>query len=417
MNQSPNPQYSELSLEITKLLPKNVKKEQGIYITPHVIIDKLIKSTLQYASEHNLTINTALEPSCGTCEMINYLDNSMTTPVTIDGVEFNSTIFDRIKHITFKNKVQLIQADFTRHITDTRYDLIIGNPPYLVCKKDNIPKEYEKYIVGRPNLFGVFILHSLHLLKPNGIMSFIIPKSFLNSSYYVKIRNYIKSCCKIVEIIDFEADNKFIDTDQATFGLILHKTTPDIECKYSMKIGDNYVFTPDAAQLREMFANSTTLEKLGLSVRTGQIVWNEHKEILTNDKTKTILLYNSNLTKDNEIKLMEFKNEEKHQYINLEDTNYEGTTQPVIIVNRGNGNSAYKLNYAFIDDTTAEYVVENHLNVIYSKTIRLKPELMALFQQVLNSFKNERTQQFIKTFLGNNGLSKTELETIFPIYI
>jgi hypothetical protein len=179
-----------------------------------------------------------------------------------------------------------------------------------------------------------------------------------------------------------------------------------------MKIGDNYVFTPDAAQLREMFVNSTTLEKLGLSVRTGQIVWNEHKEILTNDKTKTILLYNSNLTKDNEIKLMEFKNEEKHQYINL-----DGTKQPVIVVNRGNGNSAYKLNYAFIDDTTAEYVVENHLNVIYSKTDRLKPELMTLFQQVLNSFKNERTQQFIKTFLGNNGLSKTELETIFPIYI
>ena len=87
MNQSP--QYSELSLEVTKLLPKNVKKEQGIYITPHVIIDKLIKSTLQYASEHNLPINNVLEPSCGTCEMINYLDNSMTTPVTIDGVEFN----------------------------------------------------------------------------------------------------------------------------------------------------------------------------------------------------------------------------------------------------------------------------------------------------------------------------------------
>ena len=73
MNQSP--QYSELSLEITKLLPKNVKKEQGIYITPHVIIDKLIKSTLQYASEHKLPINTVLEPSCGTCEMINYIDN------------------------------------------------------------------------------------------------------------------------------------------------------------------------------------------------------------------------------------------------------------------------------------------------------------------------------------------------------
>jgi hypothetical protein len=39
-------------------------------------------------------------------------------------------------------------------------------------------------------------------------------------------------------------------------------------------------------------------------------------------------------------------------------------------------------------------------------------------QSVLSwSFKNPKTQIFIDLFLGNNGLSKTELETIFPIYL
>jgi hypothetical protein len=56
-------------------------------------------------------------------------------------------------------------------------------------------------------------------------MSIIIPKSFLNSSYYSKIRNYIKEKCEIIDIIDFEKDNKFIDTQQSTFGIIIKKFT------------------------------------------------------------------------------------------------------------------------------------------------------------------------------------------------
>ena len=48
---------------------------------------------------------------------------------------------------------------------DNLYDLIIGNPPYFVCKKESIPKQYLKHISGRPNMFGLFILHSLSKLK------------------------------------------------------------------------------------------------------------------------------------------------------------------------------------------------------------------------------------------------------------
>ena len=65
------------------------------------------------------------------------------------------------------------------------------------------------------------------------------------------------------------------------------------------------------------------------------------------------------------------------------------------------------------------YLVENHLNEIYyagSKKLS-KKEVLALFNQVIKSFENKKTLEFIRLFIGNNGLSKTELETIFPIYL
>ena len=108
---------------------------------------------------------------------------------------------------------------------------------------------------------------------------------------------------------------------------------------------------------------------------------------------------------------MEFKNKEKKQYINI-----EGSINPVIVVNRGNGNAVYKLNYALLDIDT-HFICENHLNVIYSKTIQSKDELLKIYNTIIESFQNPKTLLFINLFCGNNALSKTELETIFPIYI
>jgi hypothetical protein len=43
-------------------------------------------------------------------------------------------------------------------------------------------------------------------------------------------------------------------------------------------------------------------------------------------------------------------------------------------------------------------------------------ELIKIYEKIIKSFKNPKTKKFIEIFLGNNSLSKTELETIFPIY-
>jgi len=404
-------QFSELTLKVTKILTKQEKKEYGIFITPKSIISTLFSTLITHLENNIDNIKRILEPSCGTCEIINYCDE-LLNQVEIDGIELNDKIYGLIKDLTFKNKVNILNIDFIKYKTEKLYDLIIGNPPYFVCKKNDIPVKYQEYINGRPNIFGIFILHSLSLLKPGGMLALIIPNSFLNSLYYSNIRNYIKQTCTIVKIDDYSSLNDFIDTDQATFGLVLQKNIVQqipVECNYSMLFNGNYIFTNDSTRLKEIFENSTTIAKMGLAVRTGQIVWNQVKDELTDNEEDTILIYNSNISKDNKFEIKDFKNEEKKQYINR-----DGRIDPVLVVNRGNGNSDYKLNYAIIK--TGPFLIENHLNEIYSPKKMKQNDLLELYGKIIKSFENPKTKKFIEIFLGNNSLSKTELETIFPIY-
>lgn len=402
-------QYSQLTIKTTKNISKEEKKNFGIFITPKTIITVLFFKVLEFLTK---PLEDILEPSCGTCEIVDYCDKNLDN-VFIDGVELNTNIYSSIKDLEFKNKVAIKNENFISFCPNKLYCLIIGNPPYFVCKKTDVPKKYEKYVVGRPNIFGLFILKSIELLKPNGILAFVIPRSFLNSIYYSKIRNYIKETCQIMSIEDYTDKDDFIDTSQSTFGLILKKLEIPMlnpcECKYSVLIGENFMFTDNSVVLKNLFEGATTIDKLGLKVRTGTIVWNEKKDKLSDDDNDTVLLYNTNLTKNNTVELKHFANNEKKQYIKL-----PGQINTSLVVNRGNGNSAYKLSYALINK--GPYLIENHLNEIYSPKKMEKDKLLEIYNKIVTSFKNPKTQEFIKLFLGNNGLSKTELETIFPIY-
>jgi adenine-specific DNA-methyltransferase len=411
-------EFSELSLTITKAITKQEKKDNGIFITPQSIISSLLSLVIgslpiNVFNADSLSNCDVLEPSCGTCEFIHYIDKYFNN-VRVDGIELNKQIFERTQHLTFKNNVTLYNCDFADFVQTKQYDLIIGNPPYVVCKKTQIPKEYHSHIIGRPNLFCMFIIKSIDLLKPGGILAFIIPSSFLNSAYYSKIRDLVKCSCEILHCRDFTNVGQFLDTKQEIIGLVVRKKQQFIElpdeCTFSIKLNNDFIFSPNINELRNIFQGATTLSKLGLTVKTGNIVWNEHKEELTNDPSCALLIYNTNITNDNTLQLCDFKNDEKKQYI-LAD----GDNKVCLVVNRGNGNSAYKLKYAIIDRDD-EYFVENHLNVIYSDTL-CKKEAIVLFNKIMTSFKNPKTQHFINIFLGNNGLSKTELETIFPIYL
>lgn len=396
-------QYSELTHTITKSLDKETKKKNGIFITPRTIIQSMLKHLNKYMKN----VTTILEPSCGTCEIIQCLDEKYKDK-NIVGIEINQTIFEKINKLSFTNKVQLINDDYLKYDNEEKYDLIIGNPPYFVMPKSSVSKEYHTLFDGRPNIFVIFISHSLEKLAKNGILCFILPKNFLNCLYYDKLRNLINKNYTILNIQDTSSE-KFIDTQQDTMIFTIQNKKPKTNSKWVIEKQGYTIFNDNITKLKGYYEGSTLLDTMGFYVKVGNVVWNQVKNKLTNDSSKTLLVYSGNI-KDNKLQIQNFNNIEKKQYINA-----KGKMGPTLIVNRGYGNGEYKFNYAIINPEQ-EYLCENHIICIVPKNDMTPNTLMANYEKITNSFENEKTKEFIKYYFANNGINTTELQTVLPIY-
>ena len=90
-------------------------------------------------------------------------------------------------------------------VVDDKFDFIIGNPPYVVLDHSRKLKYYKYYsdiYSNNTNMASLFIKLSLDLLKPKGIMAFLLPKSLIRVYSYKNIRDYILANAKIVKITD-----------------------------------------------------------------------------------------------------------------------------------------------------------------------------------------------------------------------
>ena len=396
-------EYSLISKNLTNDISKDIKKNNGIYFTPPSCIYKNISVLEPYIDK----IINVLEPSCGSCEFINIL-KKLHPNLNITGIEFNETIFDTIKHLN-SNNIIIKNNDYLKYEDTKKYDLIIGNPPFYVMKKTDIDKKYYKYFEGRPNIFIIFILKSLELLNDDGILSFVLPKNFINCLYYDKTRKYIVSKFQIIDI--YECNDKYIETQQETITLIVRKQQNIDNSKFTMKINDYMIFSyiDNIKKFKKLYKNSQTLNDLGFKVSVGTVVWNQCKKILTDDNTKTRLIYSSDI-KNNNISLKKYSNKDKKNYIEK-----DGLTEPTLVINRGYGVGKYKFDYCLIDGSF-KYLIENHLICIKCKKSLPKPELIKMYQRIITSLNDDRTLKFIKIYFGNNAMNTTELNYIMPIY-
>jgi len=402
-------QFGDLSKSLTRELSKTTKKSNGIYFTPLNIISLTLQSVMKYSNNNNIKINSILEPSCGSCEFINCMNN-IFKGISIDGVEYNKQIYKSIKGLEFNNNhVYLYNMDYLES-NDKKYDLIIGNPPYFVMKKDKVHKEYHDYFEGRPNIFVIFILHSLKKLNENGILSFVLPKSFCNCTYYNNIREYIYKEYHIVDILDC-SDEGYLETEQDTIILTIANTKSDSNAKFSLKRSNVLILnTPETIiKLKQLYENSTTIKDLDMYVKVGNTVWNQEKDKLTDDDNYTRLIYSGDI-KDNKLVLTKYKNEEKHNYIDI-----DGESGPILIVNRGYGVGEYSFNYCLVD-IKESYTIENHLITVRSKNDLSYEELLQKYDLIRQSFNNDKTKEFVKIYCCNSAMNTNELQNILPIY-
>ncbi len=109
------------------------------------------------------------------------------------------------------------------------FDVVIGNPPYLVLSADfpNLDYFEKRYYVsqgGKKNLYKLFFERGLKLLRPNGALSFISPNNYLTSADSVALRDLLAQETCMQEIIEYsESDRVFDAVTQAVCTIVLVK--------------------------------------------------------------------------------------------------------------------------------------------------------------------------------------------------
>jgi hypothetical protein len=83
------------------------------------------------------------------------------------------------------------------------YDLVIGNPPWgYSFSQEEIDLFKGQFITAQASLesFCLFLEYGLSLLKPNGILSYVLPESLLNVQLHTPIRKFLLETTEILNI-------------------------------------------------------------------------------------------------------------------------------------------------------------------------------------------------------------------------
>lgn len=408
--------FSELSLTLTNNINKNNKKKDGVFFTSSICVDQTIDIIHSHLIHSEKLLNI-LEPSCGSCEYVKGLERRYPTKfMNITGIELNEEIFNELQKTNIllsKNiNLNLIKDNFLTRKFDCEilYDLIIGNPPYYVMKRSDIDKCDRDLCTGRPNIFVAFLLKSLKLLNEGGILSFVLPLSFTNCLYYDKTRKHIIENFKIIDIV--ECTGSFIDTTQETIIFVVQRNNEMTNKDYTLQLENNTILTTKerVIELNKVLSNSTTLFALGFSVNVGNLVWNQHKEELTDDPIHSRLIYSSDI-KNTKLIMSKFSNTEKKHYIDK-----DGCNDIVLVINRGYGVGKYKFNYCIID-VDYDFLIENHLICIKIRDVTTtRDQIKVKLNGIVNSFNDPRSHEFMKLYFGNNAINSQEMLHVFPIF-
>ncbi|TXJ55150.1 methyltransferase domain-containing protein [Brachyspira aalborgi] len=394
-------EYTKESIDYLKNTDIKKRKKLGQYFTPKYIRELLLS---KLPKKDNADI---LDPACGSGEFLLSCKKYFKNPI-LYGFDIDKKLINiaskLVKNASIKN-FDFLNID----INKKKYDYIIGNPPYFELKlNEEIKKKYFDIIKGRVNIFSLFIKTGLDLLKDGGYLAYVVPPSMNNGAYFSKLREYIikNSSLEYLHIID-GADN-FHLANQKVMLIILKKTNSKKSSKYIFKKNGITIFTEDKKFLNKAYKNTVSLKDIGYTVKTGSIIWNEHKEKLTNDKNNsTLLIWASNI---NNGKIIIGYTKGKPQYIkNI--SNDLIIKSRVVVVNRITGSSKdINIKAAIVNEK--EFVCENHVNVIYmSKNANCNYSLEDIFK----ALQDKTNIKVMRLVSGNTQISKTELERLLPI--
>jgi adenine-specific DNA-methyltransferase len=107
------------------------------------------------------------------------------------------------------------------------FDCVIGNPPYV--KEYTSRETFEqirkshlaKYYQGKMDLWYFFVCYGIDILKPNGLLGYIVPNNWVTNAGASILRNKVLADSTIKNIVDFGAYMVFDSASIQTMVLVL----------------------------------------------------------------------------------------------------------------------------------------------------------------------------------------------------
>lgn len=218
-----------LGLAYASSVSSQHKKENGQFFTPIGIAEFMVS-----CSEYRQSQARILDPGCGTAvlscawvermvqsgilnnvELTAYETDIELTPYTrqaLDylekwcrerGVRISTTL--HTDDFVMRNAAALEAAPGLFSSRPELFDVVISNPPYFKLSIDDKRAVAAKIIVnGHPNIYAVFMALSAKLLREEGELIFITPRSYAAGSYFKAFRDFF------FRLVDVERVHLFV---------------------------------------------------------------------------------------------------------------------------------------------------------------------------------------------------------------
>ena len=449
---------------------KSVRKEIGQFFTPASIANFM--GNMAESDKEKLYI---LDAGGGTgiltaAILQKIYDATNVREVTIDVYENNLQVYPVLKNnLSYISEIlenKGVKVSF-RIITDNfivsnffewtgfapyeKYDIVISNPPYKkIGKDDEEANTMADIVYGQPNLYFLFMAMGARLLKPDGELIYIVPRSFSSGLYFSAFRKWFLDTVKLTDLHIFASRDQIFKTDeilQETIIIRAKKTDnvidtisitesadSEMQSVYNFSVpydvcvsNDNNRFLYFPSNREDIivldFVNQWkyTLCDIGFKMKTGVVVdFRETMWLRTQKEDNTIpLLWSYNL-KNNRM-TFPVNNKDKPQYLlacpntaklQMRVDNY------VIIKRFTSKEEPRRLQCAILmkEDFSkyASISTENHLNFITKVSGNMTQEEMFGIFVILNSGYMDK---YFRILNGSTQVNATEINAMpFPSY-
>ncbi|MCL2865712.1 MAG: N-6 DNA methylase [Lachnospiraceae bacterium] len=257
------------------LLPKDIKKENGMVYTPTEIKDYIIGKVLQTDN-----IPTVCDPACGCGSFllsaaefikrvhgISYSEIFSKYIFGVDIVEHNiekckvlfnllvvasNETIESVLNLKVGSSLSLDWGNEFNLYPEDGFDAIIGNPPYV--RSRNVTSEVRNEMsswqtakTGNADLYIPFYELGVEFLSARGKLGYISPNTFIQSVNGRSLRRYLLENGFAISILDFRETQVFKNVTSYTCITIVDKSCHDGSIRYALLNGkrslSDYSFT------------------------------------------------------------------------------------------------------------------------------------------------------------------------------